>query len=58
MFAWNNITSQSLIIDAFTIPFILLGGVAGILLIKRLPEKGFRNFTTAITCVSVILLLI
>ena len=58
MFAWNNITSQSLIIDALTIPFILMGGVAGIFLVKRLPEKGFRSFTTAITCVSVILLLI
>ena len=56
--AWDNITKQSLILDACTIPFILLGGVAGIILIKRLPERGFRNFTTAVTSLSVLMLFI
>ncbi len=58
VFAWNNITSSSLMIDACTIPFVLVGGLLGILLVKRLPEKGFRYFTTAVTCVSVIMLLV
>lgn len=58
IFAWNNITVQSLLLDACTVLFILLGGVAGILLVKRLPERTFRNFTTAITCLSVLMLLI
>ncbi|WP_337557645.1 sulfite exporter TauE/SafE family protein [Phocaeicola plebeius] len=58
IFAWDNITKQTLILDACTTPFILLGGVAGILLIKRLPEKGFRSLTTAVTCLSVLMLLI
>ncbi|MBS4963422.1 MAG: sulfite exporter TauE/SafE family protein [Phocaeicola dorei] len=55
--AWDNITVQSLVLDAYTIPFVLLGGVAGILLVKRLPEKGFRNATTAATGLSVLMLL-
>ena len=30
----------------------------GISLVNRLPEKGFRYFTTAVTCISVIMLLV
>lgn len=56
--AWDNITVRSLMLDAYTIPFVLLGGVAGILLVKRLPEKGFRNATTAATGLSVLMLLV
>lgn len=55
--AWDNITIWSLVLDVYTIPFVLLGGVAGILLVKRLPEKGFRNATTAATGLSVLMLL-
>lgn len=55
--AWDNITVQSLMLDAYTVPFVLFGGVAGILLVKRLPEKGFRNVTTAATGLSVLMLL-
>ena len=56
--AWDNITVSSLALDACAVPFVLLGGVFGILLVKRLPEKGFRYFTTAVTCVSVLMLLV
>ena len=55
--AWDNITIWSLVLDVYTIPFVLLGGVAGILLVKRLPEKGSRNATTAATGLSVLMLL-
>lgn len=56
--AWHNITTSSLALDACAVPFVLIGGVLGIMLVKRLPEKGFRYFTTAVTCVSVFLLLV
>ncbi len=56
--AWNNITVSSLLLDSCTVPFVLLGGMFGILLVKKLPEKGFRYFTTAVTCVSVFMLLV
>ena len=55
--AWDNITATSLALDACAVPFVLIGGVIGILLVKSLPEKGFRYFTTAVTCVSVLMLL-
>ena len=54
VFAWDNITLSSLILDACTIPFIII--VSSWL--KKLPEKGFRYFTTAVTCLSVLMLLI
>ncbi len=56
--AWDNISTTTLLLDACTIPFDLIGGVLGVLLVKKLPEKGFRYFTTAVTCVSVLMLLV
>lgn len=58
IWAWKNITADTLLLDACTIPFILLGGIVGCLLVKRMPEKSFRHVTTAITFISAILLLI
>ena len=57
IFAWGNITASSLILDLCTIPFIIAGGLLGVTLVKKLPEKGFRYFTTAVTCLSVLILL-
>lgn len=56
VFAWGNITASSLILDVCTIPFIIMGGFFGIILVKKLPEKEFRYFTTAVTCLSVLIL--
>lgn len=58
IFAWDNISYSSLMLDAYTMPFVLVGGFAGILLVKRLPEKTFRYFTTAVTWGSVVMLII
>lgn len=56
--SWNNITLHFLWLDACTIPFIIVGGYLGILLVKKIPEKGFRYLTTAITGLSILLLLV
>lgn len=56
--AWNNISVNSLVLDCFAIPFIIAGAIAGIWLVKKLPEKGFRYFTIAMTFISVILLIV
>ena len=58
VFAWDNITPSSLLLDACTVPFILIGGMLGFAFVKKLPEKGFRYFTTAVTCLSVLMLLV
>lgn len=57
VFAWNNITPSSLMLNLYTIPFLILGAIAGIWIAKILPEKGFRSFTTAITILSIFILL-
>lgn len=58
LFAWGNITASSLLLDACTVPFVLAGALLGIGLVKRLPEKGFRYFTTIVTCISVVMLFV
>lgn len=58
IFAWENITPSSLALDACTIPFVIIGGAMGIILAQKLPEKRFRYFTTAVTCLSVLMLLV
>ena len=58
VFAWNNITLTTLAIDACAIPFVLIGAFLGIRLVKFLPERAFRIFTTAVTIVSVLVMLL
>jgi uncharacterized membrane protein YfcA len=57
IFAWNNITWSSLLLDLCTVPFMILGAAIGIYIVKKLPEKGFRHFITAVTVLSVLILL-
>lgn len=57
VFAWHNINGQTILLNVCSIPFMIVGGLAGIYLVKRLPEKGFRDFTTVLTVISVLLLL-
>ena len=54
VFAWHNINLTTLTIDACAIPFVLIGAFLGIRLVKFLPEKGFRIFTTVVTIISVL----
>ena len=39
-------------------PFVLIGAFLGIRLVKFLPEKGFRIFTTIVTIISVLVMLL
>ena len=58
IFFWHNISLNTLAIDACAIPFVLLGAYLGIHLVKILPERTFRIFTTIVTIVSVFVMLI
>lgn len=58
VFVWHNISTTTLILDAYAIPFILVGAYLGIKLVKFLPEREFRIFTTIVTILSVILMLL
>ncbi|MDD4514778.1 MAG: sulfite exporter TauE/SafE family protein [Massilibacteroides sp.] len=57
VWVWDNITISTLTLNLIAVPFILIGGYLGVKLIKILPEKQFRIFTTIVTCLSVLLLL-
>lgn len=57
VFAWDNITPASLLLDLYAIPFLILGALMGIWFVKKLPEKRYRSFTTAITLLSIFILL-
>jgi uncharacterized membrane protein YfcA len=57
VFAWHNITASSLLLNLYTVPFMLAGAVAGIYVVRKLPEKGFRSVITVITVLSVLILL-
>jgi uncharacterized membrane protein YfcA len=58
IFVWDNISLNSLILNAVTIPFIILGTVAGIYFVKKVPEKKYRIFIIVITILSTLMLLL
>ncbi|MCR5198226.1 MAG: sulfite exporter TauE/SafE family protein [Prevotella sp.] len=58
LFAWHNINLTTLAIDACAIPFVLVGAFLGIRIVKFLPERGFRIFTTAVTIISILVMLL
>ena len=58
IFVWDNISLTTLVIDAYTIPFVLVGAYLGIRLVRFLPEKEFRIFTTVVTIISVLVMLL
>ncbi len=58
IFAWDNISMQTLLIDALSIPFIFVGAFIGIWFVKRLPDKAYRIFVIASTTISTIFMLI
>lgn len=57
VFVWDNITLGTLAIDALAIPFIFIGAVFGIWLVKKLPESKYRAFIIATTVLSTLMLL-
>ncbi|MDR1454886.1 MAG: sulfite exporter TauE/SafE family protein [Tannerella sp.] len=57
VFAWHNITASSLLLNLYTVPFMLAGAVTGIYAVRKLPEKGFRSVITVVTMLSILVLL-
>lgn len=58
VFVWENITWSGLLLNLMALPFILLGGLMGIKIIKILPEQIFRNIIIALVIISSILLIV
>lgn len=57
IFVWDNISVKSLMLDITTIPFMILGAIIGIKLIKVLPEEKYRIIIIVLTALSTIMLL-
>lgn len=57
VFIWKTITIQTLTIDLFAIPAIIIGVILGIKLVKIFPEKYYRNFIIGTTVLSALFLL-
>ena len=49
IFSWRTISAESLSIDLFAVPVILLGAALGIRLVKYFPERAYRIFIIAST---------
>ena len=58
VFAWDNITPASLLLDVMLLPPLALGAIAGIALVKRMPEHGFKKMIVALTVLSTAMLFI
>jgi uncharacterized membrane protein YfcA len=58
LFVWNNINTETLMIDLMTLPAIALGAVLGFKLVKIIPEHTYRGFVIVITVISAFLLML
>lgn len=57
IFVWDNISVETIILNAFSIPFMIAGAMVGIYFVKKIPEKSYRIFIIGVTVLSTIMLL-
>lgn len=57
-FVWETVNWQSLWLNAFAVPVILLGFFLGVRLVKLIPEKAFRWFIIGVTGLVAVRLLV
>lgn len=57
IFVWENISLQSLALGLTTVPVMLVGALAGIRLVRMLPEEKYRKFIIVLTILSTFMLL-
>jgi uncharacterized membrane protein YfcA len=57
LFVWKTITPETLELNLLMLPAILIGAVAGIIIVKRITEKPYRIFVITVTAVSAVFLL-
>lgn len=56
--AWDNITAGTLVLNLCSVPLIIVGGLLGRIVTKRLPEGGFQRAAVWLTAVAVVMLLL
>lgn len=58
LMVWNNITTDTLLLNITALPAIAAGAYVGIKVVKRIPEQTFRIIVLTVTAISALLLLI
>ena len=58
LFVWKTITPETLGFDLLMVPGVLVGGVLGYFLVKRIPERPYRIFLIMVTAVSALFLIV
>lgn len=57
IWVWNNLDIPTLLLGLTTLPFLAIGALAGIRLVKILPEKQFRQSMIILTVIATLMLL-
>lgn len=58
VFVWNTIERKILVLDLMMLPFILVGAVTGIWIVKKFSDKHYRWFIILMTVVSAVFMLV
>lgn len=53
---WDNLDLPTLLLGLTTVPFIAIGALLGIRLVKILPEKEFRQSMIVLTVIATLFL--
>jgi uncharacterized membrane protein YfcA len=57
IFVWDNISVTTILLNVASIPFMVAGAIAGIVFVKKVPEKSYRTFIIIVTVLSTFMLL-
>lgn len=55
---WDTITWNSFLLDLITLPAIVLGALAGVMIVKQIPETIYRWFIIATTALASIIMVV
>ncbi len=58
IFFWGTISWNSFLLDTTLLPFIVLGGVSGVFIVKRVPDQIYRWFILIMTGVAAAFMII
>ena len=58
IFLWGTINSDTVKFTVFSIPFIVVGALVGIWLIKRINDVWYRRFIIIVTVLTALLLIL
>jgi uncharacterized membrane protein YfcA len=56
IYSWESIDKNSFLLNLTSIPFVALGAICGIYIVKRIPDKQYRWFVIGMTAVAAVLM--